>query len=127
MLYRACDPASGTGTVGGVVEGSEIIAGGNIELKTGIQGMDKGRLVASGSINAQFIERATVIAGSDVIADSIIHSTVEAGRSLIMNGRRGSLMGGSIRVTSSHAKDSDPTNTQTVHRSRDRTAKKGRD
>jgi uncharacterized protein (DUF342 family) len=92
--------ASGTVTVAGVVEGSEIIAGGNIELKTGIQGMDKGRLIAAGSVNAQFIERATVVAGSDIIADSIVHSTVEAGRSLIMTGRRGNLMGGIIRATS---------------------------
>jgi uncharacterized protein (DUF342 family) len=92
--------ATGSVTISGVVEGSEIIAGGNIELKTGMQGMDKGRLVAGGTITAQFIERSSVTAGVDVLSDSVIHCTVEAGRSLIMKGRRGNLMGGNIRVTS---------------------------
>lgn len=92
--------ATGSITIYGVVEGSEIISGSNIELKRGIQGMDKGKLVADGSINAQFIERATIISGFDVIADSIIHSNIEAGRSIIVTGKRGNIMGGNIKVTS---------------------------
>lgn len=92
--------ASGSITIYGVVEGSEIISGSNIELKRGIQGMDKGKLIAEGSVYAQFIERATIVAGVDVIADSIIHSNIEAGRAIIATGKRGNIMGGNIKATS---------------------------
>lgn len=90
--------ATGGISIGGVVEGSAIIAGGNVEVKRGIQGMDKGKIVAGGSVVTQFIERASVSAGEDIVADAIMHSTVEAGRNLILNGKRGSIFGGSARV-----------------------------
>lgn len=92
--------ASGSIIVGGVVEGAELYSGSNIELKRGIQGMDRGKIQASGSITAQFIERAVAVAGEDIVADVIIHSTVEVGRTLILNGKHGSIMGGNVRVAS---------------------------
>ena len=59
--------------------------------------MDKGKLIAEGSVYAQFIERATIVAGVDVIADSIIHSNIEAGRAIIAT-VSGNIMGGNIRL-----------------------------
>lgn len=90
--------ATGNVTVGGVVNDAEIIAGGNINLKLGIQGMGKGALTSGGSIVASFIERADVKASETVTADVILHSNVEAGHSLVLNGKRGNMMGGKACV-----------------------------
>ena len=54
--------AEGDVIVDGIVEGAEIIAGGQIVLKRGIQGMSKGVLKAGGNIVAKFIESAEVVA-----------------------------------------------------------------
>lgn len=90
--------AAGSISVGGIVEGAELIAEDNIDLKRGIQGMDRGRIVAGGSVTALFIERATVISGEDLTADVILHSIIEVGRSLILRGKRGNIMGGKARI-----------------------------
>ena len=86
--------ATGGVVVGGVVEASEIIAGGNVEVKRGMQGMDKGRIEAAGSISLLYIERGSVIAGGSVTIDACIHSVIQAGDSLYAKGKRGSIIGG---------------------------------
>ena len=85
--------------IGGVVEGRcEITAGGNIEVKRGIHGMDSGTVTAGGSVTAQFIERAVITAGGDVTSDVIVHSTIEANGTIRVLGKRGSLFGGVVRA-----------------------------
>ena len=86
--------ATGGVVVGGVVEASEIIAGGNVEIKRGMQGMDKGRIEAGGSISLLYIERGKAVAGGSITVDASIHSTIEAGDSLYAKGKRGSIIGG---------------------------------
>ena len=86
--------ASGGVVVGGVVEASEIIAGGNVEIKRGMQGMDKGRIEAGGSISILYIERGSAVAGGSITVDASIHSVIEAGESLYAKGKRGSIIGG---------------------------------
>ncbi|MDR1117321.1 MAG: FapA family protein [Oscillospiraceae bacterium] len=84
--------------IGGVVEGAKIIAGGDVELKRGILGMDRGLISAEGSVIAQFIERAAVRAGISVRSDTIVHSNVEAGGTVSALGKRGSIIGGTVRA-----------------------------
>ena len=86
--------ATGGVIVGGVVEASEIIAGGNVEVKRGMQGMDKGRIEAGGSISLLYIERGKAIAQGSITVDACIHSHIEAGVSLYAKGKRGSIIGG---------------------------------
>ncbi|MCL2046266.1 MAG: FapA family protein [Oscillospiraceae bacterium] len=86
--------ASGGVVIGGVVEASEIISGGNVEVKRGMQGMDRGRIEAAGSISMLYIERGTAIAGGTITVDASIHSLIEAGESLHAKGKRGSIIGG---------------------------------
>lgn len=90
--------ATGNIVVGGVVEGATLEAGGDIVLKLGIQGMDRGHLVAKGDITAQFIERAKVTVSGSLTADSIIHSNLEVGAVLTVRGKRGMLVGGGAKV-----------------------------
>ena len=86
--------ATGGIVIGGVVEASEIYAGGNVEVKRGMQGMDKGKIEAGGSISLLYIERGKAIAGGSVTVDASIHSVIEAGESLYAKGKRGSIIGG---------------------------------
>lgn len=80
------------GTVsGGIVEGKSIV------IKMGIQGMGRGYVKASGDVVAKFIENGTVYAGNDVIVSEVVfHSKINAGKRVIVQGRRGLISGGRI-------------------------------
>jgi uncharacterized protein (DUF342 family) len=81
-----------TGTLcGGMVEAQNII------VRMGIQGMHRGYIRAVENVVAKFIENATVVAGNEVIvSDVILHSQVSAGKRVIVEGRRGLIVGGTI-------------------------------
>jgi len=86
--------ATGGVIVGGTVEAATIIAGGNVEIKNGVQGADKGRIESGGSVTALYIERGTVIADGSITVDVSIHSQIETGGSLTAKGKRGAIIGG---------------------------------
>lgn len=89
--------AKGDIEVYGVVEGAYLEAGGQIVLRRGMQGMNKGILKAGSNIISKFIENAEVIAGGYINTDSILHSKVSAKGDIIVSGRRGFVTGGVIR------------------------------
>lgn len=89
--------AKGDIEVYGVVEGAYIEAGGQIILRRGMQGMNKGILKAGGNIVTKFIENAEVIAGGYINTDSIMHSKVSAKGDIIVSGRKGLVTGGVVR------------------------------
>lgn len=90
--------AKGDIIVDGVVEGATLIAGGQIILRRGIQGMNRGVLQADHDIVTKFIENSEVYAGGSVTTDAIMHSTVEAKGEVVSTGKRGLIIGGSIRA-----------------------------
>ncbi len=89
--------AKGDIEVNGVVEGCYIEAGGQIVLKRGMQGMNKGILKAEGNVITKFLENAEVISGGYVSTESILHSKVSAKGDVIVGGKRGFVTGGEIR------------------------------
>ena len=89
--------ADGDIIVDGVVEGATLIAGGQIYLKRGIQGMGKGTLIAAGNIVSRFMENCTAKSGQDVLADAIMHSNVIAVGTVTVKGRKGLITGGSVK------------------------------
>lgn len=88
--------AKGDIQVNGVVEGANLIAGGNIVIKRGVQGLGKGTLNAGGDICAQFFESANVFAGGNVIAGSILHSNINSGGNVVVSGKKGFIVGGEV-------------------------------
>lgn len=88
--------AEGDIIVNGVVEGATLIAGGNIVLKRGMQGMDRGKLEAEGNITAKFLENCTVKCKGELKADAILHSEVECREKVEVLGRKGMINGGSL-------------------------------
>lgn len=90
--------AAGSVTVMGVVEDAHIESGGDIILKRGIQGADKGTLRADGSIYALFIQRADVQATEKVCAGYIFHSRVCCEGTVELTSEKGMLVGGVTEV-----------------------------
>lgn len=86
--------AGGDINVRGMVEGATMEAGGNIAIAYGMNGMNRGRLTAGGSVSAQYIENSTVKCEGDVRTGVVLNSVVTAGNSIIVRGKRGLLAGG---------------------------------
>jgi len=80
------------GTVsGGTVEGKNVI------IKMGIQGMHRGYVKAKENVVAKFIENATVHAGIDImVSDVVLNSRLSAGKKIVVEGRRGLIVGGTV-------------------------------
>ncbi len=91
--------ATGNIEVRGVVEGANLTAGGDIIIAMGVNGMNRGKLVAGGSVVAKFIENAEVEAGTYVETDSIMHSKVSAKNEVKVDGKKGFIAGGMVRAT----------------------------
>jgi uncharacterized protein (DUF342 family) len=79
--------------IDGVLDGGEVIAGGNVTIKGGVIGA-KTRVTAEGEINAKYIRNAYVESGSIItIQDTSMHSTLIASDKVQLTGR-GHLVGG---------------------------------
>jgi hypothetical protein len=86
--------------VKGSIEMADVSAGGNIMVQNGILGKDGGSVFAEGDISAKFIENANVEAiGNVFIQETIMHSYVDAGGSVVLaGGKHGKIVGGRIRA-----------------------------
>ncbi|MCH5264896.1 MAG: DUF342 domain-containing protein [Lachnospiraceae bacterium] len=92
--------AEGDIIVNGVVEGAVLISGGNIVLKRGMQGMERGELKAAGNITAKFLENCKVVCEGGLRADAVLHSEVECREQIQVRGKKGLINGGSIKTYS---------------------------
>lgn len=88
--------ATGDVDVKGAVEGANIEAVGNVNLIGGIKGVGKSVIKAGGNIFARYVERATLEAGGDITSDSVMHSDIRCGGNLLVEGKKGLLVGGVI-------------------------------
>ncbi len=88
--------ATGAIEVKGYVEAATLIAGKDIVLKNGMQGMGKGVLSAGGNIVARFIEHCEISAKGNITSDYIVHSKAIAGGSILMKGKWGKIVGGHV-------------------------------
>lgn len=88
--------AKGNVVVNGVVEGAYIKADGNIIIARGMNGMGKGKLEAGGNIIAKFLESVTAEADGYIHAESVLHSQLQAGTEIEVDGKRGFITGGKV-------------------------------
>lgn len=85
-------------TVSGIVEGATLIAGGNITLNRGVQGMNKAVIKAGGNLVSKFLESAQLVeVGGNLETDSILHSKVNAKGSITATGKNGLIVGGEVK------------------------------
>ncbi len=86
-------------TVYGTIEAAFVEAKGNVEVKKGIFGKEKGHVTAEKDIIASFLQNAFVHAKQNVIvSDQILNSQVAAYRSVEVKFGKGSIIGGTIYV-----------------------------
>ncbi|MEK3882164.1 FapA family protein [Paenibacillus sp. PL2-23] len=91
--------ASGDIRVVGGVEGAELESEGSIEITSGIMAGNKGHVRAGRNIKSSFIQDGNVVAGEDIIvSQSIMHSTVKAGKNVICSGAKGLIVGGIVQA-----------------------------
>lgn len=90
--------AGGNVIVEGVVEGAKITAGGSITIGKGMNGAAGGILKASGDVIVKFLENARVVAGGFVHSGAILHSRVSAGTEVIVEGKKGLIVGGYVQA-----------------------------
>lgn len=90
--------ATGDIVVNGVVEGAVLNSGGNIVLKRGMQGMERGELKAAGNITAKFLENCKVKCEGGLMADAVLHSEVECKEAVEIKGKKGLINGGFVRT-----------------------------
>lgn len=89
--------AHGDVEIRGSVAGGCIVSGGHVQISNGIQGVGKGVVEAAGNIFTKFIENCRVKAEGDIIVgEAIMHSRVTAKGSVVVGGRKGVIVGGSI-------------------------------
>lgn len=87
---------TGNITVNGHVEIATLIAGKDVLLKNGMQGSGSGRIYAKGNVMAKFLEQTMVQANGNVSANAILNCNIFSGKSVIVSGTRGSILGGSV-------------------------------
>ena len=92
--------ATGDVIVGGLIDGADVEAGGDVRVAGGI--IAKARVVAGGAIAARFAESALLAAGTNiVIEDSALQSELQANNQILIGTKatqRGRLAGGSARA-----------------------------
>lgn len=86
-------------TIKGMVEGAHIIAGGNVTISNGMNGMNFGEITAGGNIVSKYLENSVIISQEgSILSDVIINCTTKAKESVILKGGKGSLIGGACTV-----------------------------
>ena len=87
--------AAGDIRVIGGIEGAELESDGSIEITGGILAGNKGVVRAGRNVKMSFVQDGNIIAGEDVlVSQSIMHSHIRAGRSIICSGAKALLVGG---------------------------------
>ncbi|OPH61956.1 polymerase [Paenibacillus ferrarius] len=91
--------AAGDIRVTGGVEAAELEADGSVEINAGIVGQNKAHIKAGKNVKSSFIQDATIeVAGELLVSQSIMHSTVRAGKAVICSGSKGLIVGGTIQA-----------------------------
>jgi uncharacterized protein len=86
-------------TVLDTVEGSDLTAGENMHLLTGVYGRGKTKIMVGGNLEARFLSECIVRCNGNIeVLDQIAHCTVECEGSIFMgrNGGKGQIFGGEI-------------------------------
>lgn len=91
--------AKGNILIDGVVEGARVEAGGDIIIARGMNGMNKGQLIAGGNVISKFLENCTVKAGGYVETESILHCNIASKNEVILTGRKAFITGGRVSAT----------------------------
>ncbi|MGM0410869.1 MAG: DUF342 domain-containing protein, partial [Bacillota bacterium] len=87
--------AGGNVEIKGHVSAAQIYSGGDIIIKEGFVGKEKGKLEAKGNIKVRFVEKGHLrTKKSIIVSDAIMHSDLKAEEDIIVTENKGHLVGG---------------------------------
>ncbi|MFC1545020.1 DUF342 domain-containing protein, partial [Gemmatimonadota bacterium] len=87
--------AEGDVEVNGIVEDAVIEAGGNVIVKMGFVGREKGNVTAGGEVKLLFCQEQTIVSGGDVyIGDYAMNSKIQTKGKLYATEKTGLIVGG---------------------------------
>ena len=89
--------ASGNVTIGGMVEGCQITAGGSVVVNRGMNGNVTGSITAGKDVVCKYMENASVHAMGEIRMDSIVNCDISARGKVIVKTGRGVIIGGTVR------------------------------
>lgn len=89
---------TGSLTVDGILEACSLDAGKDIILRSGMLGGNKSFVKSKGNITAKFFEFTVVECEGDLQADVLMECKVECQGKVILDGLRGSIIGGEIHA-----------------------------
>ncbi len=91
--------ARGEIQVGKGVGRARLEAGGNVLLKTGMNGNGSGVIICGGDLFSKYIESSTVDCnGHAFLEEAIMHSDISVRKHCVLNGRRAEVMGGDLII-----------------------------
>ena len=90
--------AKGLVHVRGGVQGGKIIAGGDIIVDGGFNGMSDGELSSQGDIKAKFLQNGRVSASGNIESEAVINSFVNCDGDLLVTRGKGVIVGGRCNV-----------------------------
>lgn len=91
--------AGGEIQVGKGVGRARLEAGGNVLLKTGINGNGSGFIECGGDLFSKYIESSTVRCGGHAfLEEAVMHSHVSVRKHLVLNGKRSEIIAGDLVV-----------------------------
>lgn len=90
--------ATGSITIDGIVEACTIEAGKDIILRSGMLGGNKASVKTKGKITAKFFEFTRIECEGDLQADVLMDCDVACQGKVILNGSRGSVIGGKVHA-----------------------------
>ncbi len=88
--------AGGSVFVEGLVEDSQIKAGGDIVISKGMNGDGKGSLICNGRLQCKYLENCNLEVKGNVTTQSAINCNITSQGSVIVSGGKGVLAGGTI-------------------------------
>lgn len=91
--------SGGSITIKGTVEGATIQAVGDIVVNEGINGMNRGSIIAGGILKCKYIQSSFIKADTAIYADSIMYCVMECGGNVELSGKRGVLIGGRSTIS----------------------------
>ena len=87
--------ATGNITVAGIIEGARIECGGNLEVKRGIAGKEKGHITVTGNVSAKYLSNVAVWTKGDAhIASEIVNGDLNCSGSVMV--KTGAIHGGQV-------------------------------
>ena len=86
--------ATGDIEIKGSISGAEV-TGRSVIVSGGVTGANRGKVKAEFDVRTAFAENAIIEAGRDIyIADVALHSTLRAGKKIVVEGKHGQITGG---------------------------------